>query len=211
MKGTFWIGGILLIVIACTLGLITFQNYETRQKAMMDAYVARIRTLDEALAAAGQSSDAPAIREQITTLAAKGAGDLPFTQKEVTALYAIISRAVGSRITAKEKLAATECAMYAEAAGMGQSDAANMGINFANIARERKPGTDLENLKDADIRNMAYGVSVGIGGAMSELDLRALARAHPQNKKQALDLLIAAHLEHEDVAGVIHAIDESKK
>lgn len=176
--------GVGAAVAAIELVKGTAENMLERTQQRAELFVARARSLNQALAAAGQGGETSGIRQQIEGMAGQDINGERFSQKRITEMFAGVSGAMGTKISAADKLAATRVGLEAVTSGMSDEAANQVAINYARLNRERG-GAGGEDLKD-----QAYTAEIYKPEGFSERDLRFVSRS--KNKEQAMRLLFAA-------------------
>lgn len=177
-------------VIAADLVKETITNSMERSAEKANDLRGKILDLNAALAAGGQSKAAPEVREKLEEMSRGSIGGREVIPQEAYAAYGTISRNLGAKADTDTKLKATHAAMLARAGQMDEAGATDVGVNFAQLARERKPGGGFEGYNDEQLQDLAHQVTTIKPGGLSDKDLRFLARS--KDKKQAIGLLFGA-------------------
>lgn len=159
--------------------------------------IGRAQSLNEGLAASGQEKDIPQTRQALDDMARMNFVNRVFSNGEVTRNFVAVSGALSDKVSAKGKIDATYEALHAQDVGLGEAASQTVGINYANLARQRQPGET-----DKDLRDQAFSLAVSRNGAaLDEKSLQFLARA--KDKKQAVSMLLFAAHQHETPKGLI--------
>lgn len=165
-----------------------FEEYFEKMKQKAEALLGSVEKLNTALGASGQATQAPGVRAALDKITVAG-GRLT-SPEQVTGDYSAIKRAVGNRSTAQDTLEATRVAETGRAANLDDEAAQRLGINYAQLARERRPGGAFDGYSNDQLADLAYKVTVNMPMGLSDKDLRFFARS--RDKNQALNLLFAA-------------------
>lgn len=143
-----------------------FQQMEQRS----GAYLGRVGSINDALAAAGQSGSVQQVQAMIADLAKGAIGGRQYSQTEISGAFTGISSAVGARLTPEQALAAAKFSLEAESRLVlmsGENGAPNpvaeeVGINYANLQYQRSQG-GFKGLSDEQLQNLAYKTTVAAG------------------------------------------------
>lgn len=188
--GATWAGAVA--GVAAGIGLGGLQAYANVQENKASKFFKKTGEVDTALAAAGQSDSAKSVRDALSQM--EGDAD------EIPALFASISRNLGNKISVADKLAATEAATRARSTGLDLDAAGELGTNFAQLARERKPGGAFEGKSDQELGDLARKTTINAPGGLSEAELRLIQR--DSNKERALNLVFAGRQSSEKAKGL---------
>lgn len=148
-----------------------------------DRAVGKIRTLNAALAGAGQATAAPELRNRIEALPAT------VDREKATGMIAAISQNVPT-ISTDDKFSALDAALKGKKTGMSDEKATELGINFAKLAKFRRPGGGFDFAGNEELGAYADVIATEIPGGLSDRQLQFVARS--QNKPRAINLLRAA-------------------
>ena len=174
------------------------ERFFDRMKERAETLLSEIKDVNSALGASGQGTQAPAVRAALKNITLPG-GTL-VNPEERDALYGGISRAVGNKVSAADKVEATQVALEGRIAQLDMAGAQELGANFAQLARERRAGGAFEGYTTNQLADLAYQVTVNKPGCLSDKDLRFFSRA--TDKGQALQLLFAAAQSDESARGL---------
>lgn len=200
--------GIKLLGISSGVGLAekalstfetAFETYFERMRQKAEILLGNIKAINAGLAGAGQEQAAPAIRARLEKMVTIGGETV--NPKEANAFYGSISRAVGNRVTPEDKLEATKMALLGRVAQMDETGAQELGVNFAQLTRERRPGGAFEGYSNERLGDMAKQVTENIPGGLSDKQMRFFGRS--KNKNEALMMLFAAAQSDEAAKGLM--------
>lgn len=172
------------VEVAKTAWETNMQRMETRAEGLL----IKIRDVNTALGNSGQAEATPEVFEKLNDLTYVG-GKL-VNPREATTLFNGISSGVGGLVSPEDKFSATVAALMARAGDMDMTGAQNLGLNFANLSRERRPGGAFEGFSDEKLQDLARDLTVDRNAPLGERELRYLFRS--KDKGQAVQLLRAA-------------------
>lgn len=190
------------------LSLEAANNYFEMMERRADKMIEKTRTLNTALAGAGQAAVSPAVRSQLSAIAATDFEGMRFSGKQVTDTFAGISAQLGSRVSAADKIAATRAAMQAQAADISPEQSIGIGTTFGKLARERRAGGAFEGYTDEQLGTMALQLSRVDSAPLSDREMRIFAQS--SDKKEAFQMLLAARNSELGARGLATIQDEAE-